>query len=1106
MKNIILCLFFIISYLKLEAQCTSQRTTNPTFSPITGWTKTANVNPASPGISFVVDNSTDYIYQDLTNVNPNGQSPVINMCVGTRDAVPLGAGNISGWARLELWYAGTLYVTMTNAAGPANDLGTPGTITYHAGATGNTSSLIKNNQAEPNNICKNNMAVTLPSTVPNNGRLEFKYFTQLNNPPHNGITQADDDFYVRSITVTATQPTPNKPTVSPNVSICMGSSTTLTATPPYPYNPLPAGAYIEWYGYGLGVIGTGSSIEVSPTIYQAYGARVILSSGCASDLSDWVYVTPVNPPATPTVSTTAATCSANGTATISNYNAYYTYIFSPSGPSVGFGGAISGMATGTNYTVRASFNGCLSSSSTSFSIGAMLPTPTAPVISGSYDLCAGGVSTLTSSSATGNQWYKDGILIPGATNQNYTASAPGVYTAKIISGGCESTSSAGITVIDCPSAIGCDNIMYLSSGNTTQLYEFDTSNSPITYNTVGANAGITYNAIGINPIDGQMYGMVYSGPLRYHVIIIYRDGTYTDLGTVTNLPAGANQYYNAGEIDEYGNYYVKEAYNDVLQKIDLNTLPLTATAIPLNKGSLNTGINDLAYSTDTGLLYAVNSNGRLLSFDPATGDVTGIGNAVGGTGQSWGAMFGADNGGLYGARNGGSLYQINKLTGDRLLIASSPSSQDNDGAHCVTSPITFEADLSVAKTNNANVYIAGMSTTYTIVVTNNGSFGVMNAHVSDPLPTGIPAGNVSYTAVASSGSITNVSGTQTGAINDYVSLPSGGTVTYTVTVDIPASFTGDLVNTVTVTPSADSEDPDLSNNTATDTDTQHILECDITDLVEKITDGVFPTTSGENNDTNTISGWIVGGTAGGNRIRINPKGIKFWKDSGTTTTLSQSLIGVKSGSVITLKDAYWTRTFQNNATAHSVLEISYAGTVYATIDIANTYPTITGNNGAVVTPNTMPASSGGTYTDSPVQDISIYLPAIIPSTGDLVLTFAAGSSSTEARDFGLSAISLRSCRIIDVCTKPGDFSTGGIPTKVGITVQDKLQSWPESVPNGFITLESKTKGFVITRVQNSGVIPVAEAKEGMLIYDIDADCVKLYNGSVWKCIERSCNE
>lgn len=89
------------------------------------------------------------------------------------------------------------------------------------------------------------------------------------------------------------------------------------------------------------------------------------------------------------------------------------------------------------------------------------------------------------------------------------------------------------------------------------------------------------------------------------------------------------------------------------------------------------------------------------------------------------------------------------------------------------------------------------------------------------------------------------------------------------------------------------------------------------------------------------------------------------------------------------------------------------------------------------------------------------------------------------------------------CTKPGDFSTAGIPTNSGITTQTKQQVWPENIPNGFLALESNTKGMVITRVQNS--TKITEPKEGMIIYNIDAKCVQLYNGTIWNCIKNTCD-
>ena len=62
----------------------------------------------------------------------------------------------------------------------------------------------------------------------------------------------------------------------------------------------------------------------------------------------------------------------------------------------------------------------------------------------------------------------------------------------------------------------------------------------------------------------------------------------------------------------------------------------------------------------------------------------------------------------------------------------------------------------------------------------------------------------------------------------------------------------------------------------------------------------------------------------------------------------------------------------------------------------------------------------------------------------------------------------------------------------------------EKVPNAWLSLESKTKGFVISRVENEGVI--ANPMEGMLIYDKVDNCVKLFNGTEWKCLERDCND
>ncbi|WP_194097451.1 hypothetical protein, partial [Flavobacterium proteolyticum] len=83
-------------------------------------------------------------------------------------------------------------------------------------------------------------------------------------------------------------------------------------------------------------------------------------------------------PSVPTITTTAATCLAGGTATISNYTSGITYVFSPTGPTVSGTGAISGMTNGTSYTVAASNGSCTSAASLSFSTSAQLTTPSVP--------------------------------------------------------------------------------------------------------------------------------------------------------------------------------------------------------------------------------------------------------------------------------------------------------------------------------------------------------------------------------------------------------------------------------------------------------------------------------------------------------------------------------------------------------------------------------------------------------------------------------------------------------------------------------------------------------------------------------------------------------
>lgn len=87
------------------------------------------------------------------------------------------------------------------------------------------------------------------------------------------------------------------------------------------------------------------------------------------------------------------------------------------------------------------------------------------------------------------------------------------------------------------------------------------------------------------------------------------------------------------------------------------------------------------------------------------------------------------------------------------------------------------------------------------------------------------------------------------------------------------------------------------------------------------------------------------------------------------------------------------------------------------------------------------------------------------------------------------------------CVKPSQFTGTATVTKVGIsTIGQPNAGWPENIPNGHIAMESKEKGFAITQVAN--VSAIATPVEGMLVYDRTDQCVKLYDGTAWKCLEK----
>lgn len=105
----------------------------------------------------------------------------------------------------------------------------------------------------------------------------------------------------------------------------------------------------------------------------------------------------------------------------------------------------------------------------------------------------------------------------------------------------------------------------------------------------------------------------------------------------------------------------------------------------------------------------------------------------------------------------------------------------------------------------------------------------------------------------------------------------------------------------------------------------------------------------------------------------------------------------------------------------------------------------------------------------------------------------------EGQGIGTSKdASLNAC----ICYK-SPVTTGSVMnTSFGVTSLGRAGSgdnWPMIRKGGWAALEAKTKGFVPNRL-NKTQKNALTAVEGMMVYDTTSDCLSVFDGTDWKCI------
>lgn len=258
-----------------------------------------------------------------------------------------------------------------------------------------------------------NITATIPATTVTGSNYRLRVVSSA--PVING----SDNGTNLSVTLS-----PSFPNIK-DTMVCQGGNLLLNA-------PAIAGAAYSWTGPNSFTATTQniSIAAVSNTHAGAYRLTVSVN-GCPT--SDTVTVTVGALPQAATGNSQTICAGGNvtlGAAAVAGNS--YSWTSNPAGFTSSAANPVVMPASSVTYTLtETTAAGCSKANSVIITVN---PLPAIPTIT-----AAGNV--LTSSSATGNQWYLNATAITGANGQNHTAQASGNYTVQVTQNGCGATSA-----------------------------------------------------------------------------------------------------------------------------------------------------------------------------------------------------------------------------------------------------------------------------------------------------------------------------------------------------------------------------------------------------------------------------------------------------------------------------------------------------------------------------------------------------------------------------------------------------------------------------------------------------------------------------------------
>jgi gliding motility-associated-like protein len=565
------------------------------------------------------------------------------------------------------------------------------------------------------------------------------------------------------ITYVTTTPLPATPLISSTAATCTvaGSSSISNYDASLPYTFSPTGPTV-----GAGGVISGMVIGTSYTV-------VVGTIGCTSAPSaSFSNAAVAAPPAIPTITSTAPSCIADGSSTISNYNASFTYTFTPSGPTAGVAGAISGMTIGTNYTVIANNGSCNSNASTSFSNSAQLATPAIPSITSTPATCT------TSGSSVINNYV-------ASQTYTFTPSGPAVGAGGAISG---MTLGTSYTVVAANSTCSSNASASFSNAVATAPPAAPTITSTAPSCTADGNSTISnYNA-------SFTYAFTPSGP------------TAGAAGAISGMMIGTN--YTVIANDGSCNSVASNNFSNSAQLVTPAIPSITSTPATCTSNGSSTISN-----YDAALTY---------SFTPS-GPTVGVGGAI--SGMILGTSYTVVAANSTCSSNASASFSNAVATAPPVAptITSTAPSCTADGNSTISN---YNASFTYAftpagPTAGAGGAISGMTigTSYTVIANDGSCNSVASSNFSNSAQLIVPmasiSGNLTYcignntTLTASGGSsyewvdasannvgntasVTVTQGTYTVTVTGTNSCTASAVATVTELSNLAVSITGDL--------------------------------------------------------------------------------------------------------------------------------------------------------------------------------------------------------------------------------------------------------------------------------------------------------------------------